>query len=67
MSPGWMNRVDGIFIGGFPVAAESLELEPISGIAEIRLLRCDQAMVKYPVNCVSATYLEITRRRTFRS
>ena len=63
LRPGWMNRVRGIFIDGHSVTLDNLDLEPISGIAEIRLLQCDRAMIKYPVNCVTATYLEITRQR----
>lgn len=63
LRPGWMNRVRGIFIDGHSVTFESLDLEPISGVAEIRLLQCDRAMIKYAVRCVSSTYLEITRKR----
>lgn len=62
LRPGWMNRVRGIFIEGHSVTADDLALEPIGGIAEIRLLPCERAMIKYPVNCVSANYLEITRK-----
>jgi hypothetical protein len=38
LRPGWMNRVRGVFIDGHSVAIETLDLEPISGIAEINLL-----------------------------
>jgi len=63
LRPGWMTRVNGIFVEGHEVKPDDLRMESIGAIQEIKLLRCEQAMVKYPVNCVSQTYLEITRKR----
>ena len=58
-----MNRVRGIFIDGHSVTMDNLDLEPVSGIAEMSLLPCDRAMIKYSVRCVSSNYLEIIRKR----
>jgi hypothetical protein len=63
LRPGWLNRVEGIFVEGHQVQADNLRLQALDAIGEIKLLRCEQAMVKFPVSCVSARYLEITRKR----
>ncbi|MDA0310829.1 MAG: hypothetical protein O2992_01780 [Gemmatimonadetes bacterium] len=63
LRPGWMTRVNGIFVEGHEVKPDDLRMEAVDAIQEIKLLRCEQAMVKYPVNCVSQTYLEIIRKR----
>ena len=63
LRPGWMNRVKAVFVEGHEVEVENLRLEAIESIGSITLLRCEQAMIKYPVNCVSSTYLEILRKR----
>ena len=63
LRPNWLVRLGGIFVEGHATSLESLRLEPVGGIAEIRRLRCEQAMTRYPVSCVTDYYLEVTRRR----
>lgn len=48
---------------GHQIDEEDLRLEAPASIQSISLLQCEQAMIKYPVNYVSQTYLEIVRRR----
>ncbi|MEQ9397692.1 MAG: hypothetical protein RJQ04_00850 [Longimicrobiales bacterium] len=63
LRPTWLIRLGGIFVEGHETSLETLRLEPVAAIAEIRRLRCEQAMARYPVSCVSDHYLEITRKR----
>ena len=63
LRPTWLLRLGGIFVEGHETSLETLRLEPVAAIAEIRRLRCEQAMARYPVSCVSNHYLEITRKR----
>lgn len=63
LRPHWMNRLSGGFVGGEPVSAERLQLEPLGAIAEIRLLSAEQATARYGTRTLSGTFLEVVLRR----
>lgn len=63
LRPTWFTRLEGIFVEGHQTDLERLRMEPVAGIAEIRRLTCEQATLRYPVNCITGYYLEVTRTR----
>lgn len=63
LRPTWFTRLEAVFVEGHETDLDRLRMEPVAGIAEIRRLTCEQATMRYPVNCITGYFLEVTRTR----
>ena len=61
LRPRWVFHLAGTFVDDRRVSPESLDVETLEGIREIRLLSCGEAVSQFGVRCVSSDYLHILR------
>ena len=63
LRPQWTARVVGGFLDNEPTSPGALNEEPVSAVAEIRLLTAEEATARFGTRALSGTYLYVLRRR----